>query len=174
MGNLFTNSQSSVYLGIEGAEFAVLFEHIEDFFGGMTGDALLSVKEGEFQRTVGDVIILYTSLVVFFDQIVDGLTAEDPIGGVDVALEDGGTEHDGGIALGVDGFFDAVQKHGLFGDISVDHLCLIAGGNACCQLFDRLDFSPGNGHLFDEVDFLLVCELLAGIFGEVEGRQDGV
>ncbi len=174
MGNLLANSESSVYLCILGAEFAVFFEHIEDLFGLMTGDALLSVKEGEFQWAISDVIILYTPLIVFFDQIVDGLSAEDPIGGIDVALEDGGAEHDGCIALGVDGLFDAVQKHGLLGNVSVDHLHLITRGNACCRLFYRLNLSPGSGHLFEQVDFLLVCELLAGIFGEVEGRQDRV
>ena len=117
---------------------------------------------------------MYTSLVVFFDEVVDGLTAEDPIGGIDIALEDGGTEDDGCIALCIDGLFDAVQKHCLLGNIRVDHLDFITWWNACCQFLNGLYLAPGIGYLFEEVDLLLIGEFLACIFGEVEGRYDRI
>jgi hypothetical protein len=93
---------------------------------------LIAIKEGHFQRAIGYIIILNASLVVFLNKIVDGLIAQDPVSGVDVALEDGGTEDDRGIAFGEYGLLDAVDEGTLLFKIAVDQLYLCAWRNGSC------------------------------------------
>jgi hypothetical protein len=109
MWDLLAYSQASINLGIKRTELALFGEHIKDSFWFSTGNAQFSIEVGELKRTVGDVIILHAALVVFFDEVINGLAAQYPVGGVDIALEDGGAEDDGGGALGVDCLLDTVQ-----------------------------------------------------------------
>jgi hypothetical protein len=109
MRDLFANSEASIDLSIKGTELALFGEHIEDSFRFRASNALLSIEVWEFKRAISDVIILHAALVIFFDEIINSLPAQYPVGGVDVTLEDGGTEDDGGGALGVDCLLNAIQ-----------------------------------------------------------------
>ena len=57
------------------------------------------------------------------------MVSEHPISGVEVGLEDGGGEDDGGVAVGVDHAFDALDKDVLFVDVCVDECELGVGGD---------------------------------------------
>ncbi len=109
MRDLLAHSQATINLGIIRAELTFFCEHIKDGFRFSTSDALFSIEVGEFKRTICDVIILHAALVVFFDEVINGLTTQYPVGGVDVALKDCRAEDDGGGTLGVNCLLDAVQ-----------------------------------------------------------------
>lgn len=91
-------------------------------------DALLAVEEREIQRAISNIVILNTPLIVLLYKVIDGLIAEDPVGGVDVALENGWTEYNGTLAFGICYFLDAVYENSLFSDVSVYHVELIVLG----------------------------------------------
>lgn len=55
-------------------------------------------------------MVLSGALVVLFDEVVDGLPAEYPVGGVEVGLVDGGGQHDAAVALGLEYLLDAGQN----------------------------------------------------------------
>lgn len=49
------------------------------------------VRLGEW--TVGDIMVLPTPLVILLYDVVDALPTQDPVSGVEVRLEDSGSEH---------------------------------------------------------------------------------
>lgn len=78
-------------MGVFGAVNAFSILNVEDggFFGA--DDAFLTIEERSIEGAIGDIIVLNASLVVLFDQVVDGEGAQNPALGVDVSLEDGWT-----------------------------------------------------------------------------------
>lgn len=174
MRNLLANPQPSVELSVKGTGFTVASEDVEDGFWFVAVDAGVAVEEGIFEGTVGNIVVLNAALVVFFDEVVDGLIAENPVGRVDIALEDGGAEHDAGVALGVNGLLHAFDERALLLDVAADHLQLGARRNAGSQSLDLVDLQLGCRHLVQQVDLLLVGQLLARVFGKVEGRNQRI
>lgn len=120
MRNLLANSESCIDGCVKWAKVTLFSEHIEDGLFFVAFDALLPIEIRGLQGTVCDVIIFYASLIVFFNKIVDSLVTENPVSGIDIALEDSGAQDNGRIAFSVDGLLDAVNQNSLLTDITVD------------------------------------------------------
>ncbi len=83
-------------------------------------NALFAIEERSSDGAVGNVMILPAALIVLLDDVVDGLTAEDPIGGVKIRLEYSGTQYSGSATVAMDDTFNGVEYSFLFLDVGGD------------------------------------------------------
>ena len=76
-----------IYLLPTGTGFTPRQLHIEDIVEASALDTLCSVVERSLDGTVVDTSVQLTPLEILVNQVNDGLSAQDPVAGVEVGLE---------------------------------------------------------------------------------------
>lgn len=91
MRNLFTRTFLLVEKSIKRASITFGSLHVEERKTFVTLNTLFAIKERTGDRTVCNIMVLSATLIILFDDVVDGLPPKYPIGGVKIRLEYGRT-----------------------------------------------------------------------------------